>query len=81
MKRNFKEKPTVDRIVGFIRMLEHRNLKPPTQREIAGNIGRAVSTVNEHLQRLEEMGVIHRDPSRRGNRKGGRGIRIIRKKK
>ena len=53
------------KILTFIRSEIARNGYPPSVREICAGVGlRSTSTVHAHLEKLEQLGYIRRDPSR-----------------
>jgi len=50
------------RIVDGIRAFwDERNI-PPTVRDLSDQVGRSTSTVHYHLTRLQDLGVIEREP-------------------
>lgn len=61
MQMSEKEK----RILEFLRRFIHQHGYPPSVREIGGAVGlKSPSTVHGYLVRLEEMGLIRRDPAK-----------------
>ena len=54
--------PSQQRILKSIRQYRATHDFAPGVRDIARNVGRSISTVKYHIDRLEELGVIAREP-------------------
>lgn len=63
--------PTTTKVFDFIKRYNQQYGRPPTGREIAAGLNRSPSTIDRHLNKLEDMGLIEREP------RTARGIRII----
>lgn len=67
---------TQKKILAYIRRYAKRKGQAPTQREIAKAVGRSVSTVNEALASMENLGHIQRANDRSANTGKGRTISL-----
>lgn len=63
--------PTTLLVFDFIKRYHHQHGRPPTGREIAAELKRSPSTIDRHLNKLEDLEMIEREPHT------ARGIRII----
>ncbi|MDZ4763785.1 MAG: helix-turn-helix domain-containing protein [Chloroflexota bacterium] len=66
-----KPQPTVYRVHDYLKQYQQQHNRAPTLREIAAALDLALSTVDRHLDRLEDMGKIVRE------RRKARAIRLL----
>jgi SOS-response transcriptional repressor LexA len=57
--------PAQQRVLRFISAFLHEQCRPPTYREMMDGIGmKSMSTLHKHVMRLEQQGMVSREPRR-----------------